>query len=237
MAKSGSTFAFQIAKAICARHLSIISGRFYTVHDLYPETPNPDFLSYRYDIDEFAERAYDLVGCQNNRILIAKIHQKCLPRVQEMVNAGYVYSISTFRHPEEIALSLVDSSIREKKRGLNRFKFFKVEETIEEIESNINNYHTWRTLNNNLNIFFDELALDPYQIARKISNHLGLRVETKPIVDFFLEDKEKRILQYNKGIVDRHKIDFPQNMKSIFNKQFSQFILHVNQLKKHITNS
>ena len=237
MARSGSTFAFQIVKEICGRHLSKTSGKFYNIKDIYPEAPSPYFLNFTYNVSEFAAKAHDLVGCQKNRIIVAKIHQECLPKVQEMINSGHACSVSTFRHPEEIALSLVDSSFQDKLNGRNRFKFFTIEETINDIKTNIENYRTWKNLDNNLNIFYDRLVLDPYTVAKKINNHFGFMVETKAIVDFFLDNSEKRIGEYNKGIVDRNKTEFPENMKFKFYKNFSQFIEYVNEIKRYISSS
>jgi hypothetical protein len=232
MIKSGSTFAFQIAKELSNQHLNNISGKLYTVQDIYPQASNPFFLNYQYDVSEFAMKAYDMVGRQKDKILIAKIHQRCLPQVQEMIDGGDVYSVSTFRHPEEIALSLIDSSFRDLKNGRKRFEYFNIEATIKQIEFNIQNYNTWKALKNNLNILFDELILDPYKVATKMKNHFAFQVATNPIIDFFLENKEGRIGEFNKGIVDRHKIDFPRNMSPIFAEHFSEFIDYVDELKK-----
>jgi hypothetical protein len=236
MPKSGSTFIFQLAKELCFRHLNCDSDMLFTVKDIFPDVSNPYFLSYEYDLEDFILRAYDLVGNSNEKILIVKLHRACIEDLQEMINAGRIFSISTFRHPQEVALSLVDCSYREKEKGINRFNFFTLEDTIPHIGSSIKNYKSWKSLKYNLNICFDDIATNPYNVAKSICDHIGFNLEIKSVVDFFLENKKKRIWEFNKGMVDRHKIEFPKDLRGLFDSKFYEFNEYVNKFKAQVNN-
>lgn len=207
--KSASSFVFQLASAIGGR-LGNRTGRLRL--DLAGVAPD---LGSPRSRDIYAEWVMDARGIPRSaegldaalaeieaalavgppRIAVIKTHAPCSPRLAARIAAGDVLASATFRHPADLVLSRLDMAARDQQAidhdVLESYRL-----------THVPAFLTWHAVPGVAAFEYADVARQPYAVARRIADQLGLDEDVHDLVDMLL-DHPDRIAQFNKGVVDR----------------------------------
>lgn len=225
MAKSASSFVFQITHGLIHSHCRTAGG---VVLDLkkYCLSSNGLFLNDAENIDEVIEKKIFEIGasnCDERNYLHIKIHRRCTPYVHQLIDEGKVIVISTYRDPRDIALSLIDAGRIDKERGKARFTQYEtVTDTIDTVEYQLDCFNTWLNVKNIEFISFDQIATKPFDVGKRIAARLKIPYD-ESIVEELLINKSN-IWEYNKGITNRWREEMEDSDIERFEKISAKFL-------------
>ena len=210
MIKSASTYAFQVTEEIVKQDCENKGLQFYKPSQLI-DSLEYDFLDRTVDLDNIID-ALKNSECDFNgeHHIVFKTHMErdfLLP----LINAFNVKVIASFRHPAEIALSLVDVAKKEKLEGKNRFASYDtLSLALEQLPYQIGCFYSWLdsedfctfTLNYDLVASFDNVLFE------SLAEYLSVDCNISKILTFFNENSN-RIVEFNKGVKGRRYSELP----------------------------
>jgi len=203
LAKSGSSFIFQIAESL-AESTGFAQESLrdqYIPAEFIPYKPHPHFVSFP---PEELNRWVESVS--TTQTLVVKTHDPFTPEMEELLAAGKIKVLNSYRNPRDAAVSLWDSALKERliiDRSKWRFGIptFQASIMIVAHLANINAH--WMKNRHTLNVGFHEITESPFEVAKNIADHLQLEDNSFSVVSTYLKNRN-RIREYNIGLSGRH---------------------------------
>lgn len=226
MAKSGSTYVYQMTRHLLWKFARVRGGKTYELGDFVPDLRGDYFPGNR-DIDCHLDQIMDEVGQDLDRVMVIKLYSPCTPKIKKLIESGSARATSTYRHPADIGLSLLDVARNEREEGKTRFSSITDHRVaMDTIETNLANLRTWHSCSGVLAIHYDAIAGNPYGVGEALANYLGVDLNARNIVNYFEADKS-RIGEFNVGQKDRHSTEMADELKASYQERFGDFISFV----------
>jgi hypothetical protein len=197
MAKSASSFAFQLAAGMANR----ITPQQKALARL------PEGLSGSYQAN-LATHINAIEACVPvEDMLVIKTHDPLNQHILERIRSGHFLASITIRDPYDIVVSLLDSGRRERRKpeaGQRPYfaEIHQLEDALRRVPSHMKCAEEWIAHAGHLPhceiIRYDELRTEPYAVADRIAVQMGIRNGAREVVDGYLADRSK-IWEYNKG--------------------------------------
>ena len=154
--------------------------------------------------------------------LVVKTHVLPSPAVIEAVNSGQAKGSITFRDPRDMALSMLDHGAKARRKGDFAFREYgKLPDTLDAIRLQVDALTQWMRLPDMLPLTYDQVAFDTKNTVKKLQQHLGITGNPAKIARMV---SDKRYIQFNKGIRDRHKREMSADDSAAFAREFAPLI-------------
>lgn len=228
MTKSASSFATQIVLGLLKSNIR--SGRVNSVINLrkYRSTSNGLFVGDNEDIDGLLTDIYNDRSLHSNDYIPIKLHRRPTCKIRDYIMDGNAYAISTFRNPLEIALSLLDASNIDRSQNKSRFTYNSIMDTTNAISYQIDCFRLWRSIDPVITIYFNSLVSNTMFIGEVIAQAINCEFHPK-VVDDLLNDKCSNIWEFNKGDLDRARVELDIETKIILSEKWSDFIAEISE--------
>lgn len=224
MVKSASTYTFQVVEEIIKIDCANKGLNYVKISEL-SNALKYDFIDGNTNIksvlDAINSSSYDFWGKHH---LIVKTH---LPYTyfKDVIESGATKAILNYRHPAEIALSLVDVAKKEIASGKNRFSEYDTfDKALEQLPYQVDSFLSWYR-NENIEshiISYDDIAKRPVSIIREAASFIGVDFDIRDIVAKYEKDNTK-IVEYNKGVFGRRFDEINEFELNAIEEKFSQF--------------
>lgn len=216
--KSGSTLAFQIARAA-----AIIGGHRQRLLPPPLRTPghkvnfqqhlNPDLLW------RLAERARE-------RILVIKTHDKPGPdwvaAYRDLAARGQAAAIVNHRDPRDICLSLCDAGRAARAAGETAFaEFLTLEDAAARVQAYLAELDDWRGLPALLELRYEVCAFRMDEAITAIKAHLGLRGPAWPVRVYA---RNIAFTHRNKAVPERHLAELSPAQRTSLDAAFAPYL-------------
>ena len=201
MAKSASSFAFQLAAGIANQHSNQA--------ELLQRLPESRQNSYQANLAGHIEKIHACTPAAD--ILVLKTHDPLDRTIQQMLRDNRMMASITIRDPYDILVSLLDSGQRERLRpAAEQRPYFseikELEDALRRVPSHMKCAEDWITYAGgfpNCEIFrYNQLRTDPFSVARRILRQMDIAADIDAVVSGYLADREK-IWEYNQGVSGR----------------------------------
>lgn len=220
--KSGSTLAFELAKAI----LSTAGHEQVRLSDDVVEPGH--HINFINQVTQ--PRIEALINAvPDDQIVAIKTHTgfspTLLPYLDDLSGAGKIKVHANSRDPREVCLSLLDAG--EQARERNRKAFSEVE-TLEQAAENVHRqfgvFIRWASINGSLHLAYNKTAFEMEAAIADIAAHLGVEpdaAEVRRIVT------DVAFTQKNKAVKDRYKSELTPEQDKELQDIFRPFIRNI----------
>ncbi len=200
MTKTGSTLAFQLVRSaldLCG-----------FPQDRVPlDVVNP--VLKRNFVNHISPRQLeDLKQEAKNRgyPIALKTHMRPDPCVVEAIQSGVAIAHACYRDPRDMALSMLDHGRKSRETGQPEFTEIRtLDQAFENIRSQHDSLTAWLRLPGILPLYYEDIAFDTAQTARRILRQLGLKIDPDVLAEVVLT---QRFTQKNKG----KRLRYPEEM-------------------------
>ena len=217
--KSGSTLAFELAKAI-------LSTAGYEQTRLSDDVVEPghhiNFVNgiSRQRIDRL------LRAVPEDQFIAIKTHSGfpplLLPYLDELSRASKIRIHANFRDPREICLSLMDAGVQARQRKRQAFSEIEtLDQAVENVSRQINVFMRWACVRGVLRLAYNRTAFEMDAAIDDIAAHLGVtpdRDEVRRIVN------EVAFTQKNKAVKNRYKSELTPEQDQKLQAEFRLFL-------------
>lgn len=236
--KSASSFVTQTTREV-VRAMSQGKGLQYcSLRDLSPilNLPTKDFadtaieklkdinclkICERYEsLGEFIRYLSNNYPVDSDFNIVLKTHLPASDYVRDRLIEGSVKAICTYQHPAEMILSRQDMTT-------------KIAESCT-MESLINSYKhlvadflTWANIPGVRSYYYDDVVQFPLKLMAALADFIGCSQNISNTITARLEDKNKYIGQFNKGILHRAKIELITDELINIEKTFPELMLYI----------
>ena len=218
MTKTGSTLAFQLVRSaldLCG-----------FPQDRVPlDVVNPvlrrNFVNHITDRQlselnkEAKERGYPIA---------LKTHMRPDPGVVKMIQSGEAIAHACYRDPRDMALSMLDHA--QMSREANAEGFVELT-TLEQALANIRHQHdsltAWLRLPNVMPLYYDDIAFDTVNTAKRILKQLGLKLDAEVLAEVV---HTQRLTQKNKAVRVRHTKEMPAALSAATAEEYAPLFEH-----------
>lgn len=213
MTKSGSTLAFELARAAL-----VLSGQHQPMLSEAAVLKRKK-INFCEHIDADRAQALRNEATKIGNMIAIKTHTRPDPEVVEMLNSGAAIAHATYRDPRDMALSMVDHGAKSRAQGRLEFTEFETaRDTIDELRHQSNSLLAWLSLPGVKPLFFDDLAFDTYRAATHIIDDLDVDVRVPDVIDMAVN---QRGTQKNIGIKDRYRSEMTPELSAEFETVFA----------------
>jgi len=199
MQKSASTFAYQLAIDVAQMR----SDQTHLQMNL-PEDLQPKFTT---SLDVTLSGLLDFIA--QDEIYVIKTHNPVTWDVKELIQAGRVRGLVSYRNPFDIVISLIDAGERERQKNKNeqREYFSQIEcqdDALQLMDVIMSHAKTWLDFDSDqiLKIPFPKIAQFPTLVVQEIAAFMGVDVDPGKIVHGYLTH-QKPIYEFNVGKENR----------------------------------
>ncbi|NNU80507.1 hypothetical protein HMH01_08645 [Halovulum dunhuangense] len=196
LTKSGSTLAFQLARAALER-----AGFPQPVPVVPGLVVSRSINAIEHVSEAQAEALLDAVRRLGHPVVL-KTHTRPDPAVARLIEAGHARAHAILRDPRDVALSMLDHGRRSRANGKPAFsEIGTLADAVAGIDNQLVTAAAWMALPGVRRLTYDRLAFDTGAAAADILDHLGLAGDPRTIATEVLESC---FTQFNKGVRDRH---------------------------------
>ena len=185
-----------------------------------PYAPHPYFVEFKEgDVRKIVARM------DATDVLVLKCHGNYLGEVGDLVKAGQVKVIYSYREPRDCVLSLWDACAIEKSKP-NEFKrlFFtkikNIEECINIVENQLTMLNPWLDLEYSLGFSFDYISTGCNELAAQICMYLGLDTGIARPVCAGIQQNLSAVPEFNIGKAGRYKTVFSESQLALCDERF-----------------
>jgi hypothetical protein len=204
MIKSASTFVFQISSDILKRRSQEEDVAMVDPSELDARIV-ANFVPGNVDLSAIVEKLLERQEAEGVIHAIVKSHVECPKRIRGLLDDGEIVATASFRHPAEVALSLIDAAINDRKQNRGRFDEYDTwDAAVAQLPYQARCFQSWVESKSVLPVYYDDVASNPLEAMRKVSNLLDYQGPIESIVLPYLENKSK-IAEFNKGILKRRE--------------------------------
>ncbi len=226
MTKTGSTLAFQLVRSaldLCG-----------FPQDRVPlDVVNPvlrrNFVNHITDRqlvelkDEAKKRGYPIA---------LKTHMRPDPGVVEMIQSGEAIAHACYRDPRDMALSMLDHAQKSRDSGGEEFaELTSLEQTFTNIRSQHDSLTAWLRLPNVMPLYFEDIAFNTVETARRILKQLKLKIDPEVLADVV---HTQRFTQKNKALRARHIEQMDATLSAEIATEFAPLIKRFINNRTHL---
>ncbi len=203
LAKSGSSFIFQIAESLAesAGFNQKSLRNQYVPNTFIPYKPHPHFVSF-----PPGELSQLVQSVPTSQLLVVKTHDPFSQEAAELLILEKIKVINSYRNPRDAAVSLWDAAVKERLTVKEEKWRFTVapsfQKAIIATACLSSNNIGWLQDKKTLNIGFDRIRIEPIDVAEAIANYLQLQANSFPIAAKYIKNR-KDIREYSIGIPER----------------------------------
>ncbi|MHA1598206.1 MAG: hypothetical protein ACTSV1_05740 [Alphaproteobacteria bacterium] len=222
MPKSASSFFFQILDDAVRLYAENAGGEFYGFEAFVDQPLSSSFVPMEADFDAVVRQLIERKGAGPENSTVIKTHSPCTPYIRSLIESGVVFANASFRHPADCALSLIDSSRKDRAMGGSRFP--EVDDpgaAMPHIVESVQHFLTWVT-ERTLLTSFDDIAFDTPAVLARLEAQIGVRM-----ADGYLQERfpdNTAITEFNAGKKDRRLGDMNEEWRSYYDTVFADFI-------------
>ena len=216
--KSGSTLAFQIARAI-----AFLAGHSQRLLPAPLSTPGHRVnFQQRLDAD-LLHRAAALAG---DRVVVIKTHDAPAPAwieaYGELAARGQARAILNHRDPRDICLSLCDAGRAARAQGESAFaEFVTLDDAVGRVRRYLEELEAWRGLPGLLELRYEICAFRMEEAIAAIRAHLGLPGSAWPVR---LYAGHIAFTHRNKAVPDRHLTELGEAERARLDAAFAPYL-------------
>lgn len=227
MIKSASTFTYNIVNQLIKE-----DARQKALNPIEPKDLSDDlkfnFIDGRIDLPDVRKLLLNAdPNFLSTRHIVFKTH---MPKsyFQDDFSDNELVSISNYRHPVEVALSLRDAAIKDKKDNKNRFdKFDTFDAALSQVPYQIKCFESWL---GGFNVFYDDLILRPMEVFEDLLVYLNLDQNLLVVAEELLA-KKANVAEYNIAKLGRRFDELSSDSIEKYENEFNSFIELINSLK------
>ena len=216
MTKTGSTLAFQLVRTaldLCG-----------FPQDRVPlDVVNP--ILRRNFVNHITPRQLDALKDEAKKRgypIALKTHMRPDDCVVEAIQSGEAIAHACYRDPRDMALSMLDHGAHSRKTGGEEFAELT---TLEQAFTNIRSQHdsltAWLRLPGVMPLYFEDIAFNTVETARRILAHLKLKLDPDVLADVV---KTQRFTQKNKAVPRRYPEEMETSLSASIAKEFAPLI-------------
>lgn len=185
-----------------------------------PKDTNQEAAYLDYLFDCLLERLDE----QSGDMIVLKTHLPCSPKIADAIKRGIVLASATFRHPAEMILSRRDMAKRDGEVLPSDLRplYKKI----------VKDFYSWVEVPQVRRYYYDDITLNPFDIVSDIFDHIGSSADFSKVLDRYLADRGGKILQFNKGVINRAAEEMSSDELRTIERDFSGFIEFINQHKE-----
>jgi len=219
MTKTGSTLAFQLARSaldLCGFPQDGVQS------DAAKADQNRNFVNHITDAQmealkqEAKDRGYPIV---------LKTHQRPDPCVRQAVMSGEAIAHACYRDPRDMALSMLDHAENARQNGRKPFSEL---HTLAQAFANIRSQHdtltAWLRLPNVLPLYFEDIAFNTVETARRILKQLGLKLDPEMLAEVV---HTQRFTQKNKAVRRRYPEEMDLELAANIADEYAPLFEHL----------
>lgn len=216
--KSGSTLAFQIARAV-----AVLGGS--PQWRLPPPLATPGHrVNFQQVLDAgLLRRAAERAG---DRILVVKTHDAPGPdwaaAYRDLAERGQAAALISHRDPRDICLSLLDAGALARRRGEAAFsEYATLEDAALRVRGYLAEMERWHGLPGLLHLRYETCAFRMEEAIAAVATHLGVRCPGWP-VRFYVE--RIAFTHRNKAIPERHRAELTAEQRAPLDAAFAGYL-------------
>lgn len=216
MAKSGSTLAFELVRAMLDQHGIDQSPLPPTV------TNATDGSNFIRTLDKGALQAAHQAVASRTCPLVIKTHSKLHPMVARQLKNGRLVGHAVCRDPRDIALSMLDAAREGRAWGSSRNGTFRcLEDTLPVIRKQVEHFLAWARCPGILVLHYEQVAFQTQETIDQLAGQLQLVVDPGRIIRTVTKE---RFTQQNRGISQRWKSEMSAADAAKIGIEFDSFI-------------
>ncbi|MBR0680335.1 hypothetical protein GXW74_07540 [Roseomonas eburnea] len=216
--KSGSTLAFQIARAV-----AVLGG--HPQWRLPPPLVSPGHrVNFQQVLDAgLLRQVAERIG---GRTLVIKTHDspglEWIAAYRDLAERGQAKALVSHRDPRDICLALLDAGRRARRRGEEAFSEFA---TLDGAAARVGGYlaemERWSDLPGLLHLRYETCAFRMDEAITAVAEHLGLRCPHWP-VRFYVE--RIAFTHRNKALPERHRTELTAEQRAPLDAAFAGYL-------------
>ena len=220
--KSGSTLAFELAKAV-------LEGAGYEQARLSDCVVSPGHhINF---ITKLEPEAIEALICEigENRKIVVKVHTAIpdlmFPILQQYIRSGDLLVHVCCRDPREICLSLLDAG--EQARAKNNKAFSEIvtmDDAIRACSNQLQSMRRWGALPDVLMLYYNDVAFETDRAIAAVNSQFGTSTPAEYIKRQIFE---RAFTQKNRAIKDRYKHDLTSSQNAALLAKYENFISQV----------
>lgn len=236
--KSASSFVTQTTREM-VREMSQDKGlRYCSLRDLSPtlNLPTKDFadtaieklndinclnICERHEsLGEFIRYLSNNYPVDSDFNIVLKTHLPASGYVRDRLTEGSVKAICTYRHPAEMILSRQDMATK-------MAESWTMESLINSYKYLVADFFSWADIPGVRSYYYDDVVQFPLKLMADLADFIGCSQDISNTIAVWLEDKNKYIGQFNKGILHRAKIELTTDELINIEKTFPELMLYI----------
>ena len=227
MTKTGSTLAFQLVRTALE-----LCG---FPQDRVPlDVVNP--VLTRNFVNHISDRQMeDLKNEAKKRgyPIALKTHRRPDPCVVKAIQSGEAIAHACYRDPRDMALSMLDHAQQSRETGGAEFsELTSLEQTFTNIRHQHDSLTAWLRLPGVMPLYFEDIAFDTVNTARRILDQLKLKLDPGVLADVV---KTQRFTQKNKALRQRYPKEMDPSLSAAIAKEFAPLIDRFINNRSHLT--
>lgn len=167
-------------------------------------------------LDRLFDHLIEKVDDRRDEAIVIKTHLPCSPKIADAIKRGAVLASATFRHPAEMILSRQDHA----KRDDEILQY----DILSSYLTFVREFYTWANLPQVRRYYYDEIVLRPNAVVGDICRHVGVQEDLSRLLDEYLANKKGKILEFNKGVLNRAADEMSSEEFRKIEEYFSDFI-------------
>ena len=196
MTKTGSTLAFELARSaldLCGFPQDEVQS------DVAKANLNRSFVNH---VTDEQMEALKQEARSRGYPIVLKTHQRPALCVRQAIISGEALAHACYRDPRDMALSMLDHGENARRKGRKPFSEL---HTLAQAFANIRSQHdtltAWLRLPNVLPLYFEDIAFNTVETARRILKQLELKLDPEMLAEVV---HTQRFTQKNKAVRQRY---------------------------------
>lgn len=174
--------------------------------------------------DEAKKRGYPIA---------LKTHMRPDDCVVKAIQSGEAIAHACYRDPRDMALSMLDHAQISRETGGEEFaELATMEQAFNNIRSQHDSLTAWLRLPNVMPLYFEDIAFDTVETARRILRQLNLKLDPEVLADVV---QTQRFTQKNKGVPLRYPQEMEPQISSEIAAEFTPLIEHFIKNRHRLT--
>ena len=233
MPKSASSFCFMLVKDILEVYVKKNGLYMGSVKDIINGHKYGEFFQPTDDgsFDAFLDKA--LFESRQNMSIVVKVHCNLTDYAKSLIEKKAILASASFRHPADCILSYMDAYKKETHEQKNsRFRQGKsFDSSLNTFKYQGNVFLEWAAVKNIVLVYFNEVAMMPEAVIKKLCRQIGIEIDAEKLLHPYLEGK-RRILEYNKGVVDRRFLELSSSQILEVERQCENLVCFIEEYEK-----
>jgi hypothetical protein len=166
------------------------------------------------------------------KLLVVKTHAPLTPEIERHLDAGTAIASVSFRDPRDVAVSLLEAGVNERRRTNGREVFCRIhslEDTLEPMREHLPYLRAWLRRDDVLHLPFDLLVEWPHAAAARIASQMSLEVDSQSIGERLFRSRDQ-VPEYNVGKKGRYRQVMTVAEQATFTAEFHREIEMIERL-------